>query len=295
MDSRRTPETSQASPSIRRFKEHPASERAQSGGATRAASVCSWPHVAGSANGATYLAEVFSLMPSRQWLGSFDTPAPSWHSCVMNGNTAPLRQRQAQQVRIALLEAAISQLEGSIRSDVSMAEVAQAAGVSLRTLYRYFPDRASLLDAAGDHLYRSLGVPFEIAGPEDIAASFREAARRLGARPQLTRALVRSEPGKLSRSAVRQQRLEAIRGALKPLTDSLDPCTAQYASAVIAHLCSAASWVSIADECGVDDSDAQEAVCWAIDALMATLRKKDRRLRPRSNRRQATRIRRTPP
>jgi len=235
----------------------------------------------------------FMLMPGRQRLGNFDTPAPSWHSCVMNGNPAPLRQRQAQQVRIALLEAAISQLEGSIRSDVSMAEVAQAAGVSLRTLYRYFPDRASLLDAAGDHLYRSLGIPFEIAGPEDIAASFREAARRLGTRPQLTRALVRSEPGKLSRSAVRQQRLEAIRGALRPLTDSLDPCTAQYASAVIAHLCSAASWVSIADECGVDDSDAQEAVCWAIDALMATLSKKDRRLRPRSNRRQATRIRRT--
>jgi hypothetical protein len=43
--------------------------------------------------------------------------------------------------------------------------------------------------------------------------------------------------------------------------------------------------LSIADECGVDDSDAQDAVCWASDALMATLRKKDRRLRPRPNRR----------
>lgn len=209
----------------------------------------------------------------------------------MNGNAAPLRQRQAQQVRTALLEAAISQMEGS--SDVSMAEVAEAAGVSLRTLYRYFPDRASLLHAAGDHLYRSLGVPFEIAGPEDIAASFREAARRLGTRPQLTRALVRSEPGELSRSTVRRQRLEAIRGALAPLTDTLDPRTAQHASAVIAHLCSAASWVSIADECGLSDPDAQEAVGWAIDALLATLRKEDRGLRPRPNRRQATRIRRS--
>lgn len=211
----------------------------------------------------------------------------------MDGNAGPLRQRQAQQVRSALLEAAISQLEGSTQRDVSMAEVAQTAGVSLRTLYRYFPDRASLLDAAGDHLYRSLGVPFEIAGPEDIAASFREAARRLGTRPQLMRALVRSEPGKLSRSTVRRQRLEAIRGALEPLTDSLDPCTAQRTSAVIAHLCSAASWVSIADECGISDSDAQAAVGWAIDALVATLRKEDRRSRPRPSGTQATRIRRS--
>jgi AcrR family transcriptional regulator len=191
----------------------------------------------------------------------------------MNGNAGPLRQRQAQQVRTALLEAAISQLEGSTHPDVSMADVAQAAGVSLRTLYRYFPDRASLLGAAGDHLYRSLGVPFVIAGPENIAPSFREAARRLGTRPQLTRALARSESGNLSRSTVRRQRLEAIRGALKPLTDTLDPRTARRASAVIAHLCSAASWVSIADESGLSDSDAQETVGWAIDALVATLRK----------------------
>jgi len=211
----------------------------------------------------------------------------------MDANTTPLRQRQAQQVRTALLEAAIGQLEGNVRSDVSMAEVAEAAGVSLRTLYRYFPDRASLLGAAGDHLYRSLGVPFEIAGPEDIAASFREAARRLGTRPQLTRALVRSEPGNLSRSTVRRQRLEAIRGALEPLTDALDPHTAQRASAVIAHLCSAAAWVSIADECGLSDSEAQETVGWAIDALVANLRKEARRSRPRPNPKQATRNRRT--
>jgi len=209
----------------------------------------------------------------------------------MDGNVGSLRERQAQQVRTALLEAAINQLEGS--SDVSMAEVAEAAGVSLRTLYRYFPDRASLLGAAGDRLYRSLGVPFEIAGPEDIAASFRQAARRLGTRPRLTRALVRSEPGNLSRSTVRRQRLEAVRGALKPLTDALDQCTAQRASAVIAHLCSAASWISVADECGLSDSDAQESVGWAIDALVATLRKENRRSRPSPNRRQATRIRRT--
>lgn len=211
----------------------------------------------------------------------------------MHGDVTPLRQRQAQQVRVAVLEAAISRLEGNARSAMSMAEVAQAAGVSLRTLYRYFPDRASLLYAAGEHLYRSLGVPFEIAGPEDIAASFREAARRLGTRPQLARALVRSEAGKLARSSVRRQRLEAIRTALKPLTEAFDPRSAQRASAVIAHLCSAASWVNIADQCGLSDSDAQEAVCWALDALVASLRKGDPRSRPRPSRGQTTRIRRT--
>ena len=78
-----------------------------------------------------------------------------------------------------MLEAAIAHLETKGADDVSMAEIAESAGVSLRTLYRYFPDRAALLHAAGEHLYATLGVPFEVTGPEQISASLLDAARRL--------------------------------------------------------------------------------------------------------------------
>lgn len=182
-----------------------------------------------------------------------------------------LRERQAQQVRVAVLEAVIDELETRAVDDVSMADLASSAGISLRTLYRYFPDRSSLLHAAGEHLYGSLGVPFDIAGPEDISCSLLEAARRLSTRPELTRALVRSTAGRATRSAVRGQRVDAIGAALKPVTDGLDADTARWATAVIAHLCSAASWVIIADESDLDEAEAQQAVAWAIDALIATL------------------------
>jgi len=170
-----------------------------------------------------------------------------------------------------MLEAAITQLESKGVDDVSMAEIAQAAGVSLRTLYRYFPDRASLLQAAGQHLYDSLGVPFEITGPETISASLLDAAKRLSTRPALTRVLVRTPAGRATRSPLRGRRVQAIRAALEPVTDGLDADTARWATAVIAHLCSAASWVFIADDQGVDDDDAQRAVAWAIDHLVSTL------------------------
>lgn len=189
----------------------------------------------------------------------------------MVAETTSLRERQAQQVRVAVLEAVISELETKAVDDVSMADVAQAAGISLRTLYRYFPDRSSLLHAAGEHLYGSLGVPFAIAGPEDISRSLLEAARRLSTRPELTRALVRTTAGRATRSAVRGQRVEAITAALQPVTEGLDADTARWATAVIAHLCSAASWVIITDESELDEADAQRAVAWAIDALIATL------------------------
>lgn len=202
----------------------------------------------------------------------------------MSTDGRTLRERQALQVRAAVLEAVISELENSAVDDVSMADVARSAGISLRTLYRYFPDRSSLLQAAGEHLYDSLGVPFDIAGPEDISASLLDAARRLSTRPQLTRALVRTTAGRATRSSVRSQRVEAIGAALKPALDDLDADTARWATAVIAHLCSAASWVSITDDSGLDEADAQQAVAWAIDALIATLPDARRRKARRSNR-----------
>ncbi|MGH9101745.1 MAG: TetR/AcrR family transcriptional regulator [Acidimicrobiales bacterium] len=189
----------------------------------------------------------------------------------MQKEATSLRERQARQVRVAVLDAVISELEDNAADDVSMADVAKAAGISLRTLYRYFPDRPSLLHAAGEHVYGSLGVPVDIAGPEDISASLLDAARRLSTRPELTRALVRTTAGQATRSAVRGQRVDAINAALKPPTEGLDADTARRATAVIAHLCSAASWVTIADESGLHDYDAQQAVAWAIDALISTL------------------------
>lgn len=185
--------------------------------------------------------------------------------------TISLRERQARQVRTSLLEAAISELETSSVDEVSMAQIAEAAGVSLRTLYRYFPDRDGLLQAAGEHLYASLGVPFEISGPDQISASLLEAAGRLSTRPELTRALVRSTAGRAARSAVRNQRVTSIASALQPVTDTLDADTARWATAVIAHLCSAASWVIIAEDSGLADADAQNAVAWAIDNLVSSL------------------------
>ena len=187
-------------------------------------------------------------------------------------NGPSLRERQAEQVRTAVLDAVLAQLETRSVDDVAMADVAAASGISLRTLYRYFPDRAALLRAAGERLYATLGVPFDVSGPEEVAASFLDAARRLSARPALARALVQTTAGRTARSTARASRVDALRTALKPLTDELDDDTARRATAVIAHLCSAASWVAVSDDSDLDDAEAQQAVAWAIDTLVAALR-----------------------
>lgn len=190
----------------------------------------------------------------------------------MTSDEPSLRERQAQHLRTVILDAVLAALESMAGDEMSMSRIAKEAGVSLRTLYRHFPDRAALLEAAGDHLYASLEVPFAIAEPEDIAASFRVAARHLSARPKLARALVQSGAGRASRSRVRSRRTQAIAVALEQLTEQVEPTVASRAKAVITHLCSAAAWVEVADESALSDEQAQEAVGWAIDALVRSLR-----------------------
>lgn len=182
-----------------------------------------------------------------------------------------LRERQAEQIREAVLEAVIGELEQRPVDELSMGNVAQAAGISLRTLYRYFPDRPSLLHAAAHHVVASLGVPIGIDGPGGISASFLDAARRFSTRPRLARALVQTTAGRAARSSVRPQRTEAVAAALGSLTEGLDQPTARWAAAVIAHLCSLESWVSIANDTELDDTEAQLAVAWAIDTLIEAL------------------------
>lgn len=197
---------------------------------------------------------------------------PRWHRCVMNAGRESLRKRQAQQVRAAILEAALVALEEMTGAELSMAHIADLAGVSLRTVYRHFSDRAALLEAAGNHLYASLDVAIDIAAPEDIASSFRAAARQFSKRPKLARALVQSRAGRASRSRVRSQRVQAISGALEQLTGGVEPSLAVPATAIITHLCSAAAWVQVAEESGLSDEQAQEAVAWAIETLVSSLK-----------------------
>lgn len=189
--------------------------------------------------------------------------------------TVGLRERQAQQVREAVLEATLAALEGRAAEELSMADIARAAGVSLRTLYRYFPDRAALMEAAGERLYASLGVPVAIGGADEIASSFREAARRLSDRPRLARLLVQTRAGQAVRAGLRVKREAAIRAALEPLTAKLEPGAAARAAAVLAHLCSSAAWVAVADASGLPDAEAQEAVAWAIETLVEALKTRE--------------------
>jgi AcrR family transcriptional regulator len=187
-------------------------------------------------------------------------------------NSDSLRVRQAAVARTAILEALVGHLEAGDADDVAMEELAREAGVSRRTLYRYFPSRTDLLTAAGEWIRSEvLQLPVEI-GPEGIVASFLDAASRLERRPGLARALLRTETGRAVRGGYRGERVEAIRRAVRAESPGASEAELERAAAVLSHLCGSDAWTAIQDRSGLDASSAQAAVAWAIDALLARLR-----------------------
>src|SRR5690242_21800086 len=106
-----------------------------------------------------------------------------------------LQERRAALAREAILEALVAHLEAGDVDTVGMEDLAREAGVSRRTLYRYFPTRADLIAAAGDWVR---GHVFNIdsgIAEGGIAASFRAGTERMRGRPKLARALLATESG----------------------------------------------------------------------------------------------------
>jgi AcrR family transcriptional regulator len=64
---------------------------------------------------------------------------------------SPLRDDRARRTREAIVAALVEQVADAGLNDFSVPKVAKRAGVSVRTVYRYFPNRDDLLDAVNEY------------------------------------------------------------------------------------------------------------------------------------------------
>ncbi|KQZ01180.1 hypothetical protein ASD45_10175 [Pseudolabrys sp. Root1462] len=192
-------------------------------------------------------------------------------------SATPLQDRRAALAREAILDALVAHLEAGDIDTVGMEDLAREAGVSRRTLYRYFPTRGDLIAAAGDWVR---GHVFNIEpgiGDGGIAASFRAGTERMRGRPKLARALLATESGRAVRGSFRSARADAIRRDVRAKAPGLPRRDAERAAAILTCLCSLNAFVSLQEESGLSPEQAEEAILWALDVIQAEAQRDSRK------------------
>src|SRR5436305_777012 len=98
-------------------------------------------------------------------------------------------------------------LERGAPEDLTMPEVADASGVSLRTIYRCYPTRVDLPDAAGRWIGDELLKHRYPRDLDEVADLCEEGVADFDERPGLVRALAFSHLGRRVRGYRRRERL----------------------------------------------------------------------------------------
>ena len=157
-----------------------------------------------------------------------------------------------------------------------MAEIAEAADVSRRTVYLYFPTLEQLLSDAALEATRATVDP-EIEAFEDVGdrveALVRATQRGFAETEHFGRAIIRltvgspSEPGSKPRRGYR--RVEWIEKALEPVRNELDPQGFEQLVSGLTLLIGWESMIVLQDIRGLSQDDAEDVCVAAARALVA--------------------------
>ncbi len=190
-----------------------------------------------------------------------------------------LREEHAMATRQRVLAAVADLLERGDAEEVTVPAVAEASGVSLRTIYRYYQTRDELLEAAGRWIGEELlKHPYPHA-LDEVADFYEKGARDFDERPGLVRALALSQLGRHVRGYRRRERLDAIGRTVRAELTELSEPELERAEAVLSYLHNILAYTTLREENGLSGEEIGEAIGWAIRTLIADLRKRNRDLR----------------
>ena len=188
-----------------------------------------------------------------------------------NTYSSPLRDEQKQRTHERILEAAAEQLLEEGLEELSLPRAAKRACVSVPTVYRHFPTPEALMRELTEWVGRRTNID---GVPENID-EFTEWVPRLFAYWDENEALIRARllsrvHRQLHRDAGRRKD-EAIEKAMGDVTAHLDPLDARRAC--VRLLVSGAAWEMMRDSWGLTGEQAGEGLAWAINVLVAELRR----------------------
>jgi AcrR family transcriptional regulator len=184
---------------------------------------------------------------------------------------SPLRERQMEETRRQILEAALGLIQESPEDSFSHERVAARAGIALRTVFRHFPSRAELLDAVWEESDRRLELSEYPASEADLLASLEGVYGRMDENAALIRGLLNSNAGREMRRRDNDRRLQGVNQALADATRHLPPDRQRLVVAVFQALFSARTWEMMCDRAHLGKGETAKAVHWAMETLLEAL------------------------
>lgn len=183
------------------------------------------------------------------------------------------RESRKEEVRARILDSFIAMMsEGD--AVLNHDALAERSGVARRTVYRYFPDRSALMDAALLRV-RELAGP-RVAyptSPDDLLATLHPIYVGFDAIAPIS-IMMRSTPqGRSLRLAQKDQRVLNYTKALFAAVKDLSPSDRKLATAMLQVL-HTTPWLEMRDQWGLDGKQIARATGWAVRTLLKDLRQR---------------------
>ena len=187
----------------------------------------------------------------------------------MRTYSSPLRAEQAEQTKARIVQAAVDLLAEGDAGDLSMADVAERAGVSVRTVYRSFATKDELLDGVIDWINQDIvrrgGTP--PTERHNLEAGMTTVIEAIFEIEPLYRALFATAAGRESHRRSASIRREGLAQAYAAEMAGLDEDAARRLGAVLHLVASSNGALFMKDYWDLSPQDVGQVMQWAIRVL----------------------------
>jgi AcrR family transcriptional regulator len=179
-----------------------------------------------------------------------------------------LRDSYKEQTRVRILDAALALVSDSGEEPLTIAAVAQKAGIADRTVYRHFETRDALIEAVWGRMQERVGSEGFPRSADALTDMPRHLFPRFDQSRQLVRASVYSVAGVEARMRSNPQRQEAMVESVRDALPHLDGRTLRRRAAIAQLIGSAYAWEVLRQFWGMDGNEAGEAAAEALAVLL---------------------------
>jgi AcrR family transcriptional regulator len=184
---------------------------------------------------------------------------------------SPLRDERAIQTRTRILDGLVQVMARNGIAELSIPLVAKEAGVSVPSVYRYFPTKRHLITALDEYAHQKGSFTLDEFGPmetpDDVVRIVPLTFKRREAIESTLSAAMNSRLGYTMRRQEFAERAKHFSKALRPVAKHLSRKEQQWLTDVVFVLSSYSCVRAFRDYLDLDSEEAGKRVAWAIRLL----------------------------